>query len=335
MQNRINIKAIVSTALVAVLAILLPVSCTILEDLEPCPRGLRIKFVYDYNMEYANAFHSKVDCYNLYVYDKEGNFLKSFTETGEKLKDENYRLEIDLPHGEYNLVCYGGLACDKKSFTLESEPTDGSVMSDLSATLKHEGAVSDQLLNNFYWGSKNVKVTGELYNDVTLNLMRNTNNVRIMLQHLDGTAIPAAEFEYTITDDNTKFDSKNNLVPNGTITYRPWSQGIAKPQLDTKADEEGPSANYAEFSTSRFYIHNQNRLVIKSKENENPTVDIPLNEYLLMLKSMQFENMSSQEFLDRQSDWSLIFFLDQRYRWINTHIFVNGWVVRLNDMGLV
>ena len=34
----------------------------IYNDLEPCTRGVRLRFVYDYNMEYANAFHSQVDC---------------------------------------------------------------------------------------------------------------------------------------------------------------------------------------------------------------------------------------------------------------------------------
>ena len=326
MQNRINIKAIARTALVAVLAILLPVSCTILEDLEPCPRGVRIKFVFDYNMEYANAFHSKVDCYDLYVYDKEGNFLKSFTETGEKLKDENYRLEIDLPHGEYTLVCYGGTACDNSTFRLTTEPAEGTVRNDLEQNLIHDGTVSNKRLHDFYYGAKTVKVTGELYNDVTLNLMRNTNNIRVMLQHLDGTPIPEDKFNCYITDDNTKFDAYNNLVPNGKITYQPWAQGIVTP---TKANDF--SSAYAEFSTSRLHVDNPNRLVIETKEDVHKVIDIPLNQYLLLLKSQQYDKMPSQEFLDRESNWSLIFFLDEGFRWSTIQIIINGWTVRLND----
>ncbi len=38
-------------------------SCeSIYEDLDPCPQGLRLRFVYDYNMEFANAFPSQVEC---------------------------------------------------------------------------------------------------------------------------------------------------------------------------------------------------------------------------------------------------------------------------------
>ena len=39
----------------------------IYNDLEPCSQGVRLRFVYDYNMEYANAFHSQVDCLALLV----------------------------------------------------------------------------------------------------------------------------------------------------------------------------------------------------------------------------------------------------------------------------
>ena len=28
----------------------------IYEDLDPCPHGVSLRFIYDYNMEYANAF---------------------------------------------------------------------------------------------------------------------------------------------------------------------------------------------------------------------------------------------------------------------------------------
>ena len=41
--------------------------------------------------------------------------------------------------------------------------------------------------------------------------------------------------------------------------------------------------------------------------------------------------MPAQEFLDRESEWSLVFFLDSNNRWYNTRIIVNDWVVRINN----
>ncbi len=41
------------------------------EDLPEC--RLSVKFKYDYNMEFADAFHAQVDKVELYVFDKNGN----------------------------------------------------------------------------------------------------------------------------------------------------------------------------------------------------------------------------------------------------------------------
>ena len=51
-------------------------SCeNIYEDLDPCAHGVSLRFIYDYNMEFANAFPKKVDCLTLYIYDEEGYFV--------------------------------------------------------------------------------------------------------------------------------------------------------------------------------------------------------------------------------------------------------------------
>ena len=69
----------------------------------------------------------------------------------------------------------------------------------------------------------------------------------------------------------------------------------------------------------------------RASDGEN-IIDIPLIDYLLLLKSDAYSEMGEQEFLDRESEWSLIFFLDDRGEWLKTQIVVNGWVVRLNGM---
>ena len=45
---------------VALTTAALPSCETIYEDLDPCPHGVSLRFIYDYNMEYANAFPKKV-----------------------------------------------------------------------------------------------------------------------------------------------------------------------------------------------------------------------------------------------------------------------------------
>ena len=328
-----NILAIVSTVLGTALAMLLPASCDVYDDLDPCTRGLNLRFVYDYNMEFANAFPAKVDCYTLYVYDKKGSLVKTFTESGEKLKDENYRLTIDLPLGDYQIVAYGGTACEKASFAPVKKPEYGSKRSDLKMAMKQVDLVSEAQLHDFYYGAMDVTVKDEFYKDTTLNLMCNTNNIRIMLQHMNGTAIPMDKFSFSIEDDNTLFDVENNLIPNGRMLYLPWAMGEATTRgVDENNDEF--SAGYAEFSTSRLMTNAENRLTVRRLEDNEVVLSIPLSQYLMLLKSDRYANMGGQEFLDREGDWSMVFFLDSRYKWIDTQIIINGWVVRLNDLGL-
>ena len=71
--------------------------------------------------------------------------------------------------------------------------------------------------------------------------------------------------------------------------------------------------------------------MVFSKARQEYIINIPLNTYLLLLKSELYSEMSSQEFLDRISEWSLVFFLDSQNRWVNTRIVVNDWVVRINS----
>jgi len=70
----------------AVLMLVSLSSCEkIYDDLEACPHGVALRFVYDYNMEYANAFPKQVDCMTLYVYDKENRYVATHVVTADSL----------------------------------------------------------------------------------------------------------------------------------------------------------------------------------------------------------------------------------------------------------
>ena len=105
-------------------------SCdSIREDLPRCE--LWLEFVFDYNMEYANAFAKKVDCLTLLVYDENGNYVDTRIVTGTELQDENYRMKLDLKQGNYHFVAYGGLACNKSSFLMKYTPGEGTGYTDI------------------------------------------------------------------------------------------------------------------------------------------------------------------------------------------------------------
>lgn len=59
-KKRNIISQIISTISYLVLIGCVFSSCErIYEDLDPCVHGVSLRFVYDYNMEYANAFPKK------------------------------------------------------------------------------------------------------------------------------------------------------------------------------------------------------------------------------------------------------------------------------------
>ncbi len=298
------------------------------DSLDPCPHGLTLRFVYEYNMEYANEFPKEVDCLTLYVYDSAGNFVTSQVETSSALADEAYRMSLDLEPGDYHLVAYGGLACTAASFKVEAEPTVGTALSSLETYLPTDGGISDKELHNFYFGELDVQVTVDTptFDEATVPMMKDTNHLLVTLSYQNGQAISADAYDFAVTDDNTRFDCHNNIVPTGTTTYTPWAQGEAQ-------NADGTSV-CADLSLSRLWTGNEPRLTITSTGNGAEVVNIPLNDYLLLVREEQYPSMGDQEYLDRESEWELSFILNETGTWIRSYIVVNGWVVRINDPSL-
>lgn len=310
-------------------------SCdAIYEDLDPCPEGVRLRFVYDYNMEFANAFPSQVDCLTLLVYDKNGNFVTSRTEDSDKLSDENYRMTLDIPAGEYSFVAYGGMECPEASFHFIQTPGMGTKLTDNRVELNSSELTSPvgSELHPLFYGDLDMTVEKDTpdYTEGTVYMMKDTNNVRILLQNLNGKQMAETDFTYHLTADNSLMNYNNDVIKTSVTTYFPWTTGVADQSVENMGEIALPV--YAEFSTARFVLQDSPRLIIKRASDGKTVIDINLITYLLMMKSQHFASMGSQEFLDRESRWTLVFFLDSYQTWIQTQIIINDWVVRINDI---
>ncbi len=342
MQGRIrNMISVLTGAVLAAVSVCMAFSSCerIYDDLEPCPHGVSLRFVYDYNMEYANSFPRKVDCLTLYIYDDKGNWAGTRTVTGACLQDESYRMKLDLAEGTWHFVAYRGLACDDKSFSLADEPSQGSTYTDLCAVMDRgqvESSVAEQRrLHDMFWGELTL-ASADLYSEGTVRMMKNTNNIRIVLQQENGGQLSPEDFIFEITDNNSVFSYDNSLVTEGVapVTYSPWAVGQEQTGVSIVGGNVVPEAvvvAYAEMSTSRLVTGNAPKLVIRRSGDGSRIVDFPLVEYLLLLRSERYRKMGEQEYLDRESDYVLFFFLRPDHSWINTHIVVDKWVVRLNN----
>ncbi len=321
---------LVGAALLAAPAIVGLSSCDAFdEDLDPCPQGVVLRFRYDYNLEFANAFPSQVDCLTLLIYDGNGNYIGKRSETSAALADEHYSMTIDLPQGDYHFVAYGGMECDKSSFEFVKTPTTGSLLSNLQVELNPDQVGKN--LHPLFFGDLDVTVKPDAMDYVcdTVPMMKDTNNLRVVLQQLNGEPLKAADFDFKVVDDNTLMGWNNAVIATSPTDYTPWSKGEVSTGL-TERDDELVMA-YAEMSFPRLVTENKPRLVITRHDGNETVVDIPLINYLLALKSDVSASMPSQEFLDRESRWSMIFILDSRYKWVAVHIKVRDWTVRLNN----
>lgn len=324
--------------LLAALALVLTgFSCeSIYDDQSGCPRGVSIRYRYDWNMLYADAFAAQVDCITCYVFDEDGRYVTEYTEQGLPLADENYRMRFPLGAGRYKLIAYGGLACEKSSFDITQFTRAASRYTDLAVRLRNDDMHSSTSLHGLFYGTCDLEVLPDDYKEITIPLMQDTNNIRIVLQQLDNSPVDIADFDITLTDDNSLLDWQNLPVSAGDMTYTPWYTGNAVAGESAEEDENPGSevqVGVAEVSTSRLMASHKARLRIRPRDTETDAVSIPLIDYLLMAKSEIYHRMPDQEFLDRQSEWRLIFFLT-RGRWVRVHIEVLDWTVRINNAEL-
>lgn len=84
--------------MVLMIAVLTLTSCggMIFDDEGDCDVTYRLRFRYDMNMKFADAFTHEVKSVSLYAFDTEGRLVWQTTEAGEQLASEGYRPEFGI-----------------------------------------------------------------------------------------------------------------------------------------------------------------------------------------------------------------------------------------------
>lgn len=345
--NRIfsHFGRISASVLAAMLCIVSLSSCGdwLNEEEDDCEPHYKVKFRYDYNLNKADAFAQEVNAVTLYIINPEtGQTVWRRTESSDVLKDENYLMDIEgLKPGNYKLMAWAGDGhLNRKQFTL-SDASDDYTTYSCSINRKHlaDGTAEvDSNLNRLYKDLPQEFTVREFPDQegtyiYPVRLMRNTNDITIVLQHLSGEPIDPNAFEYRITEANGLMNYDNSLAADDTLTYRPWNirPGIAVGYLPSNMAEAQFSAAIANFTVGRLMADRKMMLTITRKSDGSVVARVPVIEYALMVKT-NYDAMPDQEYLDRQHQYSMVFFLDESLNYISTTIYINSWHVVVNNV---
>lgn len=323
--------------LLAALATMLH-SC-VYDDEVPCPCELR--FVYDYNMEFADAFPAQVNDVILFIFDEQGRFVQQREEQGEVL-DANYRMQLSLPPGTYRLVTWAGTRTDADCYRLNTALTPGvSTIDELKLRLNTTGTTYDRNPADLWHGMLSTfKVEANAPAYGVMHLVKDVNRFRILLQYTGGETLSGSDYAFSLRADNHRYNFDNSLEASSDLTYMPYVQRTA--QLVNDSEDLVPSsvgnisAVVAELATLRLMADDAPRFVVRDLKKGKDLLNINLVQYLELMRMEVHAAMPLQEYLDRESSYRIILFLEKTSTGAitMTAVQINKWrlVLNVNDL---
>ena len=88
----------------------------------------------------------------------------------------------------------------------------------------------------------------------------------------------------------------------------------------------------AEFTVNRLFMSNNPTLTVTERATGKTVLQIPVRDYALLVKGFYHEQMDDQEYLDRQDEYNMTFFLTGDNKWLSTVIIINDWRIVHHDV---
>lgn len=330
-------------------------SCSLVYDDTDCVESYNlVRFVYDHNMKYTCAFDNEVDAVSVLLFDSETGILTHRFEVPHADLNDYNEMVLRTEPGEYEMLVWGGL--HSESFDIPLGKVGESTLDEFHCRMKRleeeangDGHVRDDL-SRLYHSLIHVSLPyapPSNPNRVTVPLKKNTNTFRIVLQQLSGGTVDAENFDFTITDQNGWLNHDNSLRDRATICYHPWFTQSGSVDINTNP-EEAPTnrpgapgvtaaetragalgATLVEFTTGRLLTSNNPVLTITNTATGKQVLSIPVNDYALLVKGYYHTNISDQEYLDRQDEYNMTFFVNNG-KWESSTIIINNWRIVRN-----
>lgn len=319
----------------------------------PEPQKISLFFDYTYNVKEADAFAAEVKSLNVYAFDEDGKYIKTYKESSDKFKT-GHKMEIsDLKEGKYTFVC---LARDRQvsvqdledelEFEFSTLTPNLSTIDELSAKMgknsKDVTIENDKQFAALYVAQTDVDFRGKNAAS-TLSLMKCTKTYRIVLLPYENEqeGFSVDNFDVRIVGSAAWLDHQGNKIQNKGITYLPYHQEHrlhhhGETSIDGKPIEQ---ALVYDLSSSRMFEGSDDQRIIitdlRDKDNPKVVFDHSLPWFLALCGERQSKGWKAQEYLDRQDHYILTFYVpDKRDYNLNATVNVNGWNLNLQDTDL-
>ncbi len=322
-------KHIIGILFLFVIAVM---SSCVYDDQSDCT--LDLKFRYVYNMQNADGFTHEADEVEVYVFDSNKHFVGKYsTPVGD---GETCTMQLPLlKSGKYTFVAW---AYSKKeqddlaNFKIQEQENITS-MEALSARLQRVGDKADHRLNSWLNGTLEAEVSGS-NRHLTIDMMKCTNAIRVILMPaIAGKTLDSNDYDIHIDGRNGWLAYDASPYQSDPLTYYPYYQNLEKSNNQNNAAEID-NAVVADLNTSRIMYGSNPRLVVRNSKMDKELLNIDLAWFLSLQAIGEHKSeWSNQEYLDRQDEYAMTFFIDNEV-WLRTRIIVNGWALSLEETKL-
>lgn len=329
--------------LLSTLAALSLTSC-IKEDRDDCvteppvtESSVTLQFRYTYNVTEGDAFGREADRVQVWLFDENGNYLSTQQEENENINNGFTMDMSDLAPGTYTFVAWAQETDNQdnlSNFTFPELTAGTSTLTDLHARLNREENICHTELNGLLCGTVEGEVTGG--EDVfTVDMMKCTNKLRIILMpYRAGQQLQAEDYHFVIDGHNGWLDYKGDTYEEDPLAYEPYLQELSTASDSETTEGEINHAVVAELNTSRMMYDQSPRLRILNNDTGETLLDLNLTWFLsLQAIGEHRSEWSDQEYLDRQDEFAMTFFIDGD-TFLMSRIIVNDWVLSLENVDL-
>lgn len=185
------------------------------DDRSECRFPLRLRFAYTYNTEQEDLFDREIEALHLYLYDADGGRLVAAASPDVGSLSGDHTFEWAVPPGSYRVVAWGGV---KQRYDFRS--TESYADATLSVRRLEDGVSVDQACEHlFHSMAGGVKIDGSVTPEYTLDLHKNSNDVRVVVSGL--TDDERTRLRCTIGSANGDYGFDNEVRGVEGVCYLP------------------------------------------------------------------------------------------------------------------